>query len=323
MALFPTWFQAMFLGQPSAVPLAFSNDATGLTQKSGKLTAPLGWLEEGSAAPLIPRSKVVDIFLPKDEFLTRRLEVPKKSLKQLQKIAELDLIQKTPFRPEQVYSVQTVSGTDTVSALVDQWIIRRDRVALIREALLHQGLHVRQVKIAAQDASVLADFSSDIAPLGRIWRRLNLFLFAIVLIGLGSLWAQPTLVLRDGLQSQQQQLSALREHAVRIREEMETLRGSADERTAFLQRVVERPLLSTTLRDLTTALPDASYISDLTFRLDSITLRGATRGSAAELVLGLAEISDFINPRLDGPISQTDDGYEQFEFILDLPSGEP
>jgi Tfp pilus assembly protein PilN len=78
-----------------------------------------------------------------------------------------------------------------------------------------------------------------------------------------------------------------------------------------------RPRLSQTLRDLTVALPDTVWLSELGFSQTGAVLSGETADSAADLVIALAALREFENPRLSGSVSRTPAGREQFELVID------
>ncbi|MEO8531637.1 MAG: PilN domain-containing protein [Deltaproteobacteria bacterium] len=312
----PDWMFTAFFGRPVARELVFSDDVSNVILRGKTLVAPTSLLKtEASSSPGSYRGAVIAI-LPQHYCLERQIEVPAKGLAALASIAELDLTRRTPFRKSDVW--WTVSAPTSVpnGFVVSQFVVKRSDVRALSARLALLGLRLTQVRIAG--SSVLADLSDTAAPSGRLWRRFNAGLAALGVILAMTLWLNPALVARADLRVLDTALAARRDEAVNLRSQVEVLREQKDAREQFLAEIVTRPRLSNVLRDLTVALPDTVWISDFVFSPIAVVVTGEIAGSAADLVLALSENRQFGNPRLTGPVSQTQEGRERFDLTVDL-----
>jgi len=202
--------------------------------------------------------------------------------------------------------------------VVNQYVVKRSDVLALSARLLRAGLRLTQIRIAGQGASVLADLSDGTASAGRRWRRFNAGLAVLAVMLAATLWLTPALSARKDLGLLETTVSSRRDEAVSLRSQVDVLREQKDAREQFLAGIVTRPRLSNVLRDLTVALPDTVWISDFVFSPKAVVVTGEIAGSAADLVLALSENRQFGNPRLTGPVSQTQEGRERFDLTLDL-----
>lgn len=317
----PQWFAALFLGVSKTLPVRFSAGSTGIAERREGFVAPLQFLseEEEHSSPVRGAKSAVIAELPPGAYLARRIEAPARSSGQLAAIAALDLIRRTPFHPGEVYTALSAPRQDGSKLVATQWVIRRKDVDRLDRNLSAHGFALRGVRIEGETTtpSLIADFSHRDRAKAGLWKTINgaaltVIVGAAVAVWLLPVWQHSTLLpsLRDRLQSSQTA-------AVALRTEIESLRSLADEQTAFLSTMIGRPHLSQNLRELTIAVPDETWLSELSYSQASLVLSGETTGSAAELVLSLAEVRSFGNPRLSGPVSRSAEGGERFEIVID------
>ncbi len=114
------------------------------------------------------------------------------------------------------------------------------------------------------------------------------------------------------------ELERVRISAVELQKELKKRRVSAEEQKALLDVTLGRPRLSETLRELTVALPDEVWISDLELNDSGLLVAGETAASAADLVIALARSRTFTDPHLSGPVSATASGGERFQLSLGI-----
>lgn len=318
-ALVPGWASAMFLGVPLAQRLRFEDGAERLRRRVGGLVAPTSFLTTDAAPRKDRRMRTVDAHVPAEMFLQRRITAPPGARGRLATVAELDLRQRTPFRPDEIFALLGPAEVEDGTVAATQWVAKRADVALWRTRLAAQGLRLRRVYVAGvRLPGPIADFTAEIAGAGRHVRRLNGLLAATAAAAavVGALYpawnaAQQTAAL-DG------QLSELRDQAIALRREVETLRAQEVERAAFLDLLFRRPLLVETLRELTVALPDDVWLANLEFRPERAVIVGEAQGSAADTVLLLSQRPQFGNPRISGTVARTASNAERFEITVDL-----
>ncbi len=315
----PSWFGAMFLGVPAAKRLTFAPGADVVTGVTGGLVAPAELL-----GPLPPdltarHRETVDVELPAAFFLTRRIEAPEAGAGAFLKVAELDLIRRTPFQLSGVYWSLTPPTRENGRVAAMQWIAKRSDINTLRQRLQSAGLSLRRILVEGHpEAGVIADLSSSRTGSGQRLRRLNGSLTVAALALAGAAWLAPAWTAKSELERVANELTALRAEAVGLRAEVDQLRALDTKRGEFLDSVVFHPRLVEVLHDLSAALPDTTWLSELIFRPDGVTLTGETTGTATALVISLSKTNTIMNPRLTGVVSRTAQGAEHFELTFDV-----
>lgn len=317
--VFPDWLKAMFFGMPMATEVRFSNGVETIARCKGQLIAPESLLEINSPEiPPVP-SRIVDALIPETFFLKRKIEAPVTTGKNLKKLVELDMVRRTPFRPDTVYWAISKPHKLGNTLHVEQWIIKRNDIARLQQRVANAGLHIR--KVFVEGASIqhpIANLSASVAPNARRWRALNGTL-AIGAVGLAAMvWLYPAWQASAETARLNEAIAQNRTRALAMRQDVEDLRSHEMERAAFLDIVYQGPRLSHVLRDVTVALPDSVWVSDVNFSPERVVVSGEVSGSAAQLVLALAQRNEFHNPRLSGPVARANNGAERFEVALDL-----
>ena len=320
-SIVPHWFAALFLGASQTVPIRFSARSQEIAEKRGGFLAPLQFLSEEIEQPATVRGSKSAVIaeLPAAVCLARRIEAPARSSGQIAAIAALDLVRRTPFQPGDVYTALSAPRQDGSRLVATQWVVRRTDVERLDRNLSAHGFALRGVQIEGETTtpSLIADFSHRDRTKAGIWKTINGAALATVVGAVFAVWFFTTWQHSRLLPSLHDRLQSTQTAAVALRTEIESLRSLADEQTAFLSTMVGRPQLSQNLRELTIAVPDETWLSELSFSQASLVLSGETTGSAAELVLSLAEVRSFGNPRLSGPVSRSAEGGERFEVVID------
>lgn len=314
----PAWVKTMFFGIPNARPLRFTHGTAQILPTKGGYTAPIGLLASDMQGVKPKTTRVVDLCLPNEGLLCRTLSVPVASRNKIDRIVELDTLQKTPFKAEEVYSTFHVGPKKGSSHEITQWIARRDQIASLLARLEKLGLKIRQVRVDGAEAPALADFTRHIAPRAKLWIATNFFLL-LASAGIGFAWYFfPTWNASQAYQNQEAINSTLARKALSLRESIDGSESGATERAALVEKLTRRQTLASILREVTVALPDEVWATDVVVERGRVSIRGSTSGSAAELVLDLTKDLKFLSPRLTGPVSQTGNGRERFELTFDL-----
>lgn len=320
-SIVPQWFAALFLGASQTVPIRFSAGSHEIVERRGGFLAPLQFLSEEKTHPSPVRAlrSAVIAELPAAVCLARRIEAPARSSGQLASIAALDLVRRTPFHPGDIHTALSVPRQEGSRLVATQWVIRRKDVDRLDRNLSAHGFALRGVQIEGETTtpSLIADFSHRGRAKAGLWKTINGVALAAIVCAVFAVWFFTTWQHSRLLPSLRDRLQSTQTAAVALRTEIESLRSLADEQTAFLSAMVGRPHLSQNLRELTIAIPDETWLSELSYSQASLVLSGETSGSAAELVLSLAEVRSFGNPRLSGPVSRSAEGGERFEVVID------
>lgn len=301
----PTFATALFSGMPLARTLH-------------EPPVPLSALMTGADAevPALPSGPVI-AELPRAACLARQIEVPAAASGQLGRIAALDLVRRTPFRTDEVYWALGPVERQGDRLKVTQWVVRKTDVDRLAQRLAARGAQLVGLRVAggATTPALIATLAGSRA--GRGLRRLNLAAAIVGLAALATVWLGSTWQQSSALPALRAALDADLTDATALRAGIEEMRAQSDARNAFLSAMVHRPRLSVTLRDLTVALPDEVWLSDVTWSATSVVLTGETRRSAADLVLSLGDLRGYRNPRMSGAVSRSIDGGERFEIALD------
>jgi general secretion pathway protein L len=317
--IFPDWFKSMFFGEPAVTEVRLVKSVQEIVRRKGQLVAPDTMLDPDGPEIRPVRRRIVDIWIPQSFFLRRVIEAPATARKNLRTMVELDMVRRTPFRPDAVFWAIAKPVKTAGSLQVEQWIAKRSDVDLLCKRAAKAGLHVRKVYIEGAPVNgPIVNFSANVTPNAGRWRLLNGALAATATATATMVFLYPAW--QDSAENERLQsiIAENRSQAIEMRQEVETLRSREMERAAFLDIVYHRPRLSNVLRNLTVALPDNIWVTDLNFSPTRIIVSGEIEGSAAELVLALAKRNEFSNPRLSGPVARTGNGAERFELTLDL-----
>ena len=310
----PAWFAAMFLGRPIARRATFADVPGPVISRRG-IVLPLALLgEDGAEAAAAPRfraGKVIDLHLPADALLRRMVEIPVSALARRRRVAELDLLRRTPFAAGEVAWTLGPPRREGAAARLDQWIVRREDVS---------GLAARVAALGFRVRDVLAEPAPEAGPLltlgagegSRRLRRLNAVLVIAALLAAGASLALPTLRDLEARAGLERRVEELRAAAVEARRGLAEAEAIAGERGAFVERIAGRATLLETLRAVTVALPDDTWLSDLSLDGAGVAIAGETSGSAAELLLSLKRGGALGSARLSGPVSRTASGAERF-----------
>jgi len=318
--LVPDRVAALFFGRPAARTLTFSSDAQITTRKNGKLTAPLSLLETGSVEKTGARKSVVDAVLPGSLLLKREIIAPASARRSFRNVASLDLQRQTPFQPKDVRWCLEPPKRREGDLHAVQWVAKQSDILFWKKTLAQSGLTVRRFLVETCPEP-LADFSGEIAPHARRWRRINATLALAAAAFAAVSWLFPAWALGPQNERLKSAQASLQSEALALRKDLDALRAEQVEKAALFDLIFHRPLLSHGLRELTVALPDTVWVETLEYRPDLLKLNGEASGSAAELVLDLAKNRYFSNPRLAGPVSRTGAGAERFGMLLDLRGG--
>lgn len=305
----------MFLGRIFAPKVLFDSNVRKIKSRGQVIVAPIRLVSQDVPLESLGKQRIVDIVLPEFFFLKRHIEVQASAIKSLHQIAELDLIRRTPFQPKDVHWVLSSPNRLDNKITVSQWVASKTDIDTLQQRLKKYGLHIRQIYIEnQQDVGPIVELSGTQNT--RIWRRLNIGLSLIATSFIMLLWLLPGWRASQDLVWTETKLNTLRNEAIALRSELETLRQRENERDEFIKAITQRPLMSQVLRELTVSIPDTTWISEFTFRDGKFSLTGETSESAAALVLLLSEARGFSDPRLSGPVSRTSDAKERFELTL-------
>lgn len=314
------WVGALFLGVPHARALKFSDDVTKIEYTSGVYVAPSSLLQaDGPVVPAMKRTAIVDVQLPAHVILTRSLDVPRAAKTKMHEVALLDLMRKTPFSPQEIYMASAAGKLRDDMIPVRQWLFKRADADSLIKRLEAPGIQVRKLLVGEADGAVLLDRRRILSKRTRWLRLLNASMAVSAFIAATTWWLLPASKAAQALPQLSEAHAGKQQLVFALRQELEARSSTATADESFVREVVMRTRLVDLLRNLTVALPDSVWISDVSLRSDTLLITGETQASATDLVLSLAEKSGFDNPRLNGPVSRTRTGAEKFQLAIGFP----
>lgn len=318
-AMTPSWVRTLLFAHPVARPLHFSETAKGISKGTSGVAAPVALLRSDIPSVTSSIRIAVDPVLPQGWFFKREIRVPAGAVGSISKIAALDLVRATPFKADEVvWSLEPArrEGQDVVAT---QWVARRSDLLQLEKRLAGLGMRTRVFRVEGRPE--LAPLPSSLGVAGRHvrkWQLVNAVLFLCLLFLGAWIWLGSTLQLARQLDGAEAEIARLQQSALTLRLDIDARRESDTARSAFIEVVIQRQRLVDALRDITVALPDDTWVSDLAFRPDGMTITGQTASSAAALILGLSSHTSLRNPRLSGQVSRVPDGDEVFELSVDF-----
>lgn len=308
----PRWVRRLFLADIASTLVHV------VETPSDRTDLPMAVLSvKGSSGKTI----IADCVLPKSVLLERTISVPPARTSQQAKIAELDMLRRTPFTPQDVFcAIGKLPGNGP--GQLKQWIAKKPDILGFRSNLKTHGLIVRRFLVEDETHQVvIADFSAQIAPNQNRIRQWNGVFASIAVTAATAIWLLPAFQTRAEIIAGTESVDALRSHALALRAEIVALEDADAARLAFVENILRRPRVVDTLRQVTVALPDEVWVFEMTITKDRVTTSGETSQSAADLILALTNDNVGYTPALTGPVSRTAEGKER--FILTLQRKDP
>ncbi len=269
----------------------------------------------------------VVIRLPMAECLVRRIAVPKAAVRDLARIAALDLERATPFRISDVYTAVSLQAAPRgqASLVAEQIVVKRSMLAAIRDKLESAGAEVIgagcyrsdpaepgvENLLIGPDESQTAERRSWLPPAGWVAAAAAvLFLTAL---------ATATVRHEQALQSLREETAAVRTRVAEARK----LRSGGEEAliSALATWKAARPPVVELLEDLSRRLPDTAYVTQLRLADGAIELGGFGR-PIRDLAPALEQSPLIESASITAPIV-TDDKLQKERFDLRLRLARP
>ena len=265
------------------------------------------------------RGRLVDVFLPPHLLFQRTVELPRMSVKDLDRASLLDLERRTPFTIATVFVTRSPPERKEAGLLVRQWIIKRGELDRLTNRLSANGYTIRRVEVADRETrGPLIDRSRLIAPRAHVVPIVNIALAAVLT---GSFFWSLMAPVRDAhveIDQLRAETALLATEAVNLRRAIDTASAQADSQALLQREMAEHVPVSRALELLTTVLPDDVWTVSLEIQGQRISASVTSVRPAAELVLLLAESPRLEDVRIAGPIARLPDGRERFDLELNL-----
>lgn len=264
----------------------------------------------------------VKLRLPKLDCLVRSITVPKAAVKDIERIAWLDLERGTPLREADVHAALVIGPQVRAGSTVmaEQIVVKRSRISAIRTRLEAAGADVVGADCFRDDPGLpmainfLAE--QDAAPVTA--RTKLLPSTGILATGAGAL---ALAVLAITTHRHEQALAGLREQtaAVRTRVTDAIAKGTSGGRPfvdALAQLKAQTPPVVALIEDLSRRMPDSAYVTELRVADGSVEIIGFGR-PVRSLPPELERSPYFSSASITAPIV-TDDERQKERFSLRL-----
>jgi general secretion pathway protein L len=262
-------------------------------------------------------ARPVDIMLPRDEILIRRIELPDAAASRLRSTIGLQIERLSPFRAEDVGFDCSISARDESEkkVFVDVCIVPRKRMEQFEERLERLGLSADWFRIEATPFRVRSAAGAR-ADSGR--RRMMLAVGgAALLLWLGVVVFTP-MAREIEIASTMDEIALLKpeaERAIALKADLRALQQPA--RLAATKATQPRPI--DVLKTLTAVMPDTVRILDLTIAGRRVTVTGVAKNAPA--LIGILEKSGrFGMVHFQGPVTRRPDGRDRFQLEMNVTS---
>jgi general secretion pathway protein L len=258
------------------------------------------------------------IRLPRPQVFCRCLTLPREAMGSLDHIVEQDLIAKTPFRRDEIYSGYAAARTGADKLAVRQWVARRDAVeaAVAATALEFDSVAFLDTEgdadAPAPRIMLRPDRADERRWVGRAAAALGASAVALCLLAGGlTYWRQGT-----ALEKLDAQVGAARATAQQVRAALDRLEQKRATLVRLRTRKAEEPGLLDAWEESTRVLPSHSWLTELRLSEASdkrqISMTGFSQ-AAASLVGMIDQSPYFADTALTAPIAlDPTEGRERF-----------
>lgn len=268
----------------------------------------------------------VELLLPAQHVLRRRLSLPAEVANNLQEVLGYQVSRLTPFPPDKLYYDVAVIGESTSGDQFEVELLAAPRAyvdPLLEQIESASGLRVSRLTVEGNEQANL--FGAQRVP-GRWWRRLNLnsWLLIGVLFALLLAAVAPVLKERQLVIERKQAIALLQAEVQGLAAVKETLEHDLDGLTQMVNRRVSLPSPDRVIAEVTRLLPDETYLTAFNIQKNVLTLNGIGK-DAVDLIPALNASELFESARFASPVSRNaGTGLDQFvitSFLVTTAQG--
>lgn len=268
--------------------------------------------------------RAVEISIPPQACLTREITLPKAVAPRASAAIALQLRQTLPGGGKGLIwrFMKKAATSETVTYLA--CILKQQQVDALVAALTASGAKVAGLRITGSDGTALW---TGVAHKDRM-RRMGL----IASVAAALLPAAVTTALSNrDLAVASAELQVTKERVERLKERLlaeKSAEGDAEAKKQDLVQAVgsfnNQSWRLQILADLTRALPDSVWISELAIAEDQVSLAGFSAGEVSEILMVLQSIAWVSNAQLDGPVSvDASSGESRFQVSVSIKDADP
>jgi general secretion pathway protein L len=257
---------------------------------------------------------------PASIVLIKRLALPLATSRNLDAVLAFEMDNETPFTLDDVYWSYVVAGKDQTrkELNVDLIVVARQALSRLIQLARNAGLEPTYLDLAyhGQTQAVAIDRGRPVATHG--WARSTIGVLRPLCAGLAVAAVMlPFWLQQRAIDRADQRIEALKSKSERALELKRTLNDVGDA-ARLLQEGRGRSVTPLTVfAALTAAIPDDTYLTELSLRGGHSTASGKSR-SAAKLIPALERAPLFQSPSFTAPVVDESDGLETFSLSFDL-----
>lgn len=320
--LFPPWFT-----NPGLIGTIGRNMRVGLKNTDPDTAYDLLILPADKAPVLIDKAmlrgaRIVNLQLSPAFFLETKHSFPKKAAAEIEAALALHIRQNTPFSAQDIIWRYTICKKDKTTLTASLFIIKKEVLDAICDTFASSGLKVRSAQHEVNQLVIL-DQTSQIFPAQRFWRRLAQasFFLAIILASAASYFNYQHRVERLGQISHETAL--LQDQAIALQDAAAAQQGEAMQIASFLTALNHDRQILAIIGNLTTLLPDTTWLAQLSLRRKDIRFAGFSTEDPSNLVIIIEASPDFSHVLLSGPVTRDSRlGQNRFEMALALETND-
>jgi general secretion pathway protein L len=306
-SLLPLGLRAMFDGAASGLivsaDLAAPPAYAVVAQRSRAGTRTLGTLGTLAAhvSPSVRHGVTLVINTQERLILDTAITLPAVAEQHLATVLAFEMDRLTPFDPEEVWFRADIIGRHKAvgSISLRLAVLPRARLIPLLDALARAGLHPDRIEALGAAGLIKLPLDSGSKSTRRIEAALSALCGGLVLLCMLVPLVRQQIELRD-LAARQAELAPRLHVAETLRERLERARSGAA--TLAAEQVREGDPLAA-LAAITTAVPDGSFLTDLTLRHRIATLDGESP-DASGLVAAFSADPAFADPSFAAPVTR-------------------
>lgn len=334
-ACVPTRLRVLFRRRPAILALTLSNEDVAFTLNRSGSSRHLGRIRLGAGveprravAPLLRgislRDLDVAMNVPADRVLRRRVILPLAAQENLREVLSFEMDRHTPFKASEIAFDYRVIRVDHESKRldVDLAVVPRELIEQAGRIAESFGLTLDRVGVAdetpfARDGINLLPHDH---PNGQSTSQNRLLVVLAVLAAILALIAGylPLYFNQRTLAAYEAQLAGNRAAALQAEQLKKRLVTRVEHGRFLIDRRLSMPAATALLAELTERLPDDTWLIQLRWQGDNLTIAGFSPAAAA-LIAGLEQSSLLSEVRFGSPVTADPRvGHERFNILADV-----
>lgn len=258
--------------------------------------------------------KIISLQLSPSFFLITPHNIPKKAARDLNAMLSLFIRQNTPFSIDEIVWRYRKGKQSAGVVSIEQFIIKKQTLDALNKAVGKAGLRLKSIGLVASEL-VFQDHTRAVLSGHRVWHGLGLLAFSLTL-GFALLASYFNYQNRtETLATITAENSILQDMALALREAAQSQESEAAHIVLFLNRLGNDRKLLQIIEALTHELPDTTWLSQFNLRQGAVRMAGFSTDDPSALVIKLAQVPDFEQVVLSGPITR-DQRLEQNRFEM-------